>query len=201
MQQSSKISNNCAISALAHSFSAAGHWVPACTTLSFCHGRVIGGRWRVIWEEGWCETQWETHACVLGGPQVTCSRASAKLWQDQTECLSSMPLHPPTSPPGRAVSQRLSSLSPSHPFFKGILSSTHPSIWHSRDKQADTCILTHNNTQTCTFSDLADTPKNVLYKSINELCKNLHMTQKQFHKDAKRWSYISSIKKQENYNQ
>lgn len=88
MQQSSKMSNNCAVSALAHPSSAAGHWVPACTSLSFCHGRVIGGRWRVIWEEGWCETEWETHACVLDGPQVTCSRASAKLWQDQTECLS-----------------------------------------------------------------------------------------------------------------
>lgn len=160
MQLCGTNSNSCAIYVLAV-FRCSWPQVSVYTSLSFCLGWVTGGRQRVIWEEGWCETEWETCACVLDGPQVTCSRALAKLWQDQTECLSWMPLHPSTSPQGRAVSQRLSSLSPSlsHPFFRGILSSTHPSIWHIiRDKQTDTCILTHRfAADLLTLFDLADT--------------------------------------------
>lgn len=57
-----------------------------------------------------------------------------------------MPLHPSTNPQGRAASQWPFSLSPSlsHLFCRGTRSSTHLSIWHIRDKQRDSCILTQS---------------------------------------------------------
>lgn len=68
----------------------------------------------------------------------------------------------PPAPRGRAVSQRLSSLSPSlaHPFFGGIRSSTHLFIRHIRDKQTVACMHADAaSLQTCALFDPADTQR------------------------------------------
>lgn len=122
--------------------------------------QVTGGRRRVIPKEGWCETEWKVcvclcvSACALDGSGVTYGQVLAKPWRDQTECLSSMVLHPSTRPQGWAVGQPPSSLYPSpslsHPFVRKILS-THPSIRHIKDTQKDTRMPTHRFTHFLTL--------------------------------------------------
>lgn len=128
-------------------------------SVCFYLSRVTCGIQRMILKQGWCEIEWEVCVCVLNGLGVTGSQVLAKSWQDQTDCLSWMCLHLHTSPQGRAVCQRQSSLylSPclSHPFFRGILSSTHLFIQHVKDKQTDTTCNTSRFT--ADLHTLADT--------------------------------------------
>lgn len=146
--------------------------VSLCTSLSFCPGWVTGGQQRVIWEEGWCETQWERWR------QTSHKWHVAECWPNSDNTRQNVfprcPLHPSTSPQGRAVSQRPSSLSPSpsHPLFRGILSSTHLSIWHIRDKQIDTCTLTHTaSQQSSTLFDPSATHRTQCIREVNLLYK------------------------------
>lgn len=148
-------------------------------SLSVRVGSLVGG-WE--WSERKVDVR-QSGKCVLCVCYMGQEWQVAKCWPNCDKTRQSVfpgrPLHPSTRPRGRAVCQRPSSLylSPclSHPFFTGILSSTHLSIRHIQEKHADTDSLAQIHTRLLLFFIWLHKKSNYMHKNYSRVKIELNL--------------------------